>query len=182
MSQSVYIVLDVSGSMFGEPLQSMLNGVDGLVSALLSSTEVDAANTIVSVITFSTMANVIARSLPLQDFNMPEISAGGCTNCAWMMETLLEEVDAGVGSANADTKPPMAFFFMDGYPTDAPASVEKAIMDFRSRDWSAYASFAVAGGAEKHFLARLTSPRRVFDLTINPNFTAAIAPLVESVK
>lgn len=180
--QHVYVVLDISGSMFGEPLQSMLNGVDGLVSALQSSAEVDVDNTIVSVIAFSTMANVVARALPLQDFGMPEISAGGCTNCARMMESLLREVDGGAGPGSADAKPPMVFFFMDGYPTDAPSSVENAIRDFRSRNWSAYASFAVAGGAEKHFLARLTSPRRVFDLTINPNFAAAIAPLAESVK
>ena len=35
--QRVYLVLDVSGSMFGEPMQSMLNGVDGLLASFCSS-------------------------------------------------------------------------------------------------------------------------------------------------
>lgn len=173
LRQSVYIVLDVSGSMFGEPMQSMLNGVEGLLSALRSSPETNIDNTFVSVIAFSTRAKTVVENVRLQDFMLPEIQIGGCTNVANMMSKLLicaKEKREPQGTA-------MAFFFMDGYPTDASKSIEKAIDVFHAYDWKAYAAFAIAGGAEKHFLARLTSPRRVFDLTCNPDFQSAIAPL-----
>ena len=177
MKQNIYIVLDVSGSMFGEPMESMKNGVDDLLSALCRSSGIDMDNTFVSVITFSTTARIVVAKASLQGFVRPEIKAGGCTNCAKMMDLLLEAVDAEAEKEPESIKSSMVFFFMDGYPTDASKSIEKSIEAFHAREWGAYASFAIAGGAEKHFLARLTSPRRVFDLTINPDFQAAIAPL-----
>ena len=180
MRQNVYLVLDVSGSMFGEPMQSMLNGVDGLLAALRASPEIDIDNTVISVIAFSTKAKAIVEDVPLNEFVAPALKAGGCTNVACMMTELLvcSKVDDSFAKVeHADHEAPMVFFFMDGYPTDAANQIEKSIEAFRARSWSAYASFAIAGGAEKHFLARLTSPRRVFDLTINPDFQAAITPL-----
>ena len=166
MKRAVYIVLDVSASMHGEPLQSMRNGVDGIVSALRSNPDT-AEGTSVTVIAFSTYAGVIVDSVPLDEFILPDIQAGGCTNISAAVELLLSNAEE-----NADIdNPPMVFFFMDGYPTDDDA--EMAIAKFHSREWGPCASFAVAGGAEKHFLARLT-PSKVYDLCINPNFNAAI--------
>lgn len=176
----IYLVLDVSGSMLGEPMQSMLNGVDGLLAALRASPEIDIDNTVISVITFSTKAKAIVEDAPLKEFVMPELKAGGCTNIACMMTELLvcAKVDDSFAKVeHAEREAPMVFFFMDGYPTDATKQIEKSIEAFHARSWGAYAAFAIAGGAEKHFLARLTSPRRVFDLTINPDFQAAITPL-----
>ena len=65
----------------------------------------------------------------------------------------------------------MTVFFMDKYPTDD--DFEQFLRAFRSYEWSAYASFAVAGGMAKHFLVPVTSPRRVFDLWATPYFQAA---------
>lgn len=178
--QRVYLVLDVSGSMFGEPMQSMLNGVDGLLAALRASPEIDIDNTVVSVIAFSTKAKAVVEEVPLKEFVMPELKIGGCTNVAGMITELLvcAKVDDSFAKVEHDAyELPMVFFFMDGYPTDASKLIDKSIEAFHARKWGAYASFAIAGGAEKHFLARLTSPRRVFDLTINPDFQTAIAPL-----
>ena len=180
LRQNLYLVLDVSGSMFGEPMQSMLNGVDGLLAALRASPEIDIDNTVVSVIAFSTKAKAVVEEVPLKEFVMPELKVGGCTNVAGMITELLvcAKVDDSFAKVEHDAHElPMVFFFMDGYPTDASKLIDKSIEAFHAREWSAYASFAIAGGAEKHFLARLTSPRRVFDLTINPDFQAAIAPL-----
>lgn len=76
---TVYIVLDVSASMQGEPLQSMRNGVHGLVSALRSNPETCEGMS-VTAIAFSTHARVIADSVPLDEFILPDIQAGGSTN------------------------------------------------------------------------------------------------------
>lgn len=184
----IYLVLDVSGSMFGEPMQSMLNGVDGLLAALRASPEIDNDHTVVSVIAFSTRAQVVVEEEPIEKIIMPELKAGGCTNVSNMMFMLLTKVDDGLAKVEQNAcEFPMVFFFMDGYPTDASTPEDESrigefIKAFHTRNWSAYASFAIAGGAEKHFLARLTSPRRVFDLTVNPDFQAAIAPLPASMK
>ena len=171
--------------MLGEPMQSMLNGVDGLLATLRASPEIDIDNTGVSVIAFSTKAKAVVEEVPLKEFVMPELKVGGCTNVAGMITELLvcSKVDDSFAKVEHDNRElPMVFFFMDGYPTDDVKQIEKSIAAFHTREWSAYASFAIAGGTEKHFLARLTSPRRVFDLTINPDFQAAIAPLPSSQK
>ena len=175
MMQNIYLILDVSGSMFGEPMQSMLNGVDGLLAAFRSSTEIDFENTYVTVITFSTDTKIVLKDIPLAEFVMPDIKAGGCTNFSRMMDVLLEVVEADHEVEKIDKTPPMAFFFMDGFPTDE--EYENAIKRFHEHEWFSYASFAIAGGTEKYFLAKMTSARRVFDLSINPSFQAAITQL-----
>lgn len=78
MTASIYIVLDVSASMHGEPLQSMRNGVDGLVSALKSNPDT-AEGTSVTAIAFSTHARVIVDSVPLDEFVLPDLKVCGCT-------------------------------------------------------------------------------------------------------
>ncbi len=161
--------------MFGEAMQSMINGVEGLLVALRSSIEIDYENTFVTVITFSTDAKIVSKDVPLSEFVMPDINAGGCTNFAKMMDLLLEIVAQDNKSQISDRLPPMAFFFMDGFPTDK--DFDNSIKRFHQYEWFSYAAFAIAGGAEKHFLAKVTSPRRVFDLAINPDFQTAITTL-----
>ena len=164
-AKRVFVVLDVSASMHGEPLQSMRNGVDGLMSALKSNPDT-CEGTRVTAIAFSTHARVIVDSVPLDEFILPDIQTGGSTNISEAVDLLLSKAKAADAA-----EPPMVLFFMDGYPTDDGA--ESAILKFHSIEWGPCASFAVVGGAEKHFLARLT-PRKVYDLCVNPNFNAAI--------
>lgn len=166
MKNHVYIILDTSASMLGEPLESMRNGVDGLISALKSNPKTCEGICMTAII-FSTHARVIVDSVPLDKFILPDIQSGGSTNISEAVDLLLSKAEDNASNA----EPPMVFFFMDGYPTDDNA--ESAISKFLAREWGPCASFAVAGGAEKHFLARLT-PRKVYDLCVNPNFNAAI--------
>jgi len=143
----------------------MLNGVDGLIEAVRSS-QMTEEETKVTAITFASHAHVVADLVSLEQFVLPELTPGGCTNFDKAITMLLNH-DATIG--DEDT-PSRVFFFMDGYPTD---DAEAAIAKFHSREWGPCASFAVAGGAEKHFLARLT-PRKVYDLCVNPSFNVAI--------
>lgn len=167
MKHQVYIILDTSASMLGEPMQSMRNGVDGLLSALRANPDT-AEGTVVTAIAFSSHARVIAETVPLEDFILPDLEPGGSTNVGEAISLLLDTAK----NACDGGQPPMSFFFLDGYPTDDHP--DAAIAAFRSGTWGKCAAFAVAGGSEKHFLARLAGASKVFDLCVNPNFSRAI--------
>ena len=74
----VYLLVDVSGSMHGEPIESVKNGLQLLVAALRKDPQA-LETAYLSVITFGSSAQQIVPLTELSAFNMPEISAGGCT-------------------------------------------------------------------------------------------------------
>ena len=70
----VYLLVDVSGSMHGEPIESVKNGLQLLVAALRKDPQA-LETAYLSVITFGSSAQQIVPLTELSAFNMPEISA-----------------------------------------------------------------------------------------------------------
>ena len=69
----VYLLVDVSGSMHGEPIESVKNGLQLLVAALRKDPQA-LETAYLSVITFGSSAQQIVPLTELSAFNMPEIS------------------------------------------------------------------------------------------------------------
>ena len=117
----VYLLLDVSGSMYGEPIEAVRNGVQLLVSTLQG--EPYALETAyLSVITFGSDAQQLIPLTEIASFQAPtSIDAGGLTSMGAALKLLSERVNAEVAkttpTAKGDWKP-LVFIMTDGEPTD----------------------------------------------------------------
>lgn len=74
----VYILLDTSGSMYGEPIEAVKNGVQVLVSTLRSDPYA-LETAYLSVITFNSTAQQDVPLTELASFQQPTLTASGCT-------------------------------------------------------------------------------------------------------
>lgn len=70
----VYLLLDVSGSMMGEPITAVQNGVQTLVSALNGDPQA-LESAYLSVITFSNSAQQVVPLTELNQFVPPQLQA-----------------------------------------------------------------------------------------------------------
>lgn len=150
----VYLLIDVSGSMSGEPIESVKNGLQMLVSALRKDPQA-LETAYLSVITFGSAAKQIVPLTELAAFQTPELAAGGLTALGEALDLLCTCAQREVVKSTPEVKGdwrPMVFLMTDGLPTDNP---QPAIAKFRSMRWGATVS-CVAGGGDVKLLEQIT--------------------------
>ena len=117
----VYLVLDCSGSMAGEPIAAMGIGIKALLGELRNDPQ--ALETVwLSVITFASTAQQIVPLTDIHDFEPPSLVAAGTTALGEAIEVLRESISAEVHSTTETQKgdwKPLVFLLTDGEPTDA---------------------------------------------------------------
>jgi len=116
----VYLLLDTSGSMSGDPIEAVKNGVQVLISTLRQDPYA-LETAYLSVITFDTTARQVVPLTELAAFQTPLIAATGTTAMGEALSLLAERIEAEVGKSTADTKgdwKPLVFMMTDGSPTD----------------------------------------------------------------
>lgn len=117
----VYIVADCSGSMAGDPIESVKSGIRSLHSELMGDpSAVESA--FLSVITFDSSARQIVPLTDLQSFIPPELTAGGTTALGAALKTLMSCIDTEVRTTTGEQKgdwKPLIFLLTDGNPTDS---------------------------------------------------------------
>jgi uncharacterized protein YegL len=116
----VYLLLDVSGSMSGEPIEAVKSGVQTLVSSLRQDPYA-LETAFLSVITFDTSARQVAPLTELANFQTPSFEASGVTAFGEALGLLADCVEAEVAKTTADIKgdwKPLIFIMTDGVPTD----------------------------------------------------------------
>lgn len=77
----IYLLLDTSSSMSGEPITAVQNGLDLLVSTLRQDPYA-LETAFLSVITFDTDARQVVPLTEITDFQTPNIQANGVTALA----------------------------------------------------------------------------------------------------
>lgn len=116
----VYLLLDTSGSMAGEPLTSMVNGVQTLLSSLRQDPHA-LETAALSVIEFGSEAT---QSVPLTElitFQLPEMEARGTTAMGAALTLLNDRVNSEVIKTTPERRGdwrPLVFLLTDGIPTD----------------------------------------------------------------
>ena len=75
----VYLLLDTSGSMFGEPIEAVKNGVQVLVSTLRSDPYA-LETAYLSIITFNSSAQQITPLTDVDNIKPPFYDECGCTD------------------------------------------------------------------------------------------------------
>jgi uncharacterized protein YegL len=138
----VYLVLDTSGSMSGEPIQQVKNGVQMLVSALRQDPQA-LETAFLSVITFDSSAREAVPLTDLPSFQSPNIDATGVTAMGEALSLVADCAKRDVKKATATQKAdwrPMVFLMTDGTPTD---DFQKGLTRFKQEKWGAVIACAV---------------------------------------
>jgi uncharacterized protein YegL len=116
----VYLLLDVSGSMSGAPLEAVKQGMNELVKNLNDVPQ--AVETCwLSVITFESQARQVVPLTELPKFISPPLQTGGGTAMGAAFELLNQAIDRDVKPNTAERKgdyQPIIFLLTDGAPTD----------------------------------------------------------------
>jgi uncharacterized protein YegL len=141
----VFLVLDTSGSMSGEPIEQVKNGVQMLVSAL--RTDPYALETAyLSVITFGSSAVEAVSLTELTAFQVPAINASGATALGDALRLVAEAASNQLSKTTSTSKgdwKPMVFLMTDGAPTD---DWEKGLARFQQEKWGVIVGCAVNSG------------------------------------
>ena len=116
----VYILADCSGSMTGDPIESVKAGIRLLHSELMNDPSA-VENAYLSVITFGSSAKQVVPLCDLASFNPPELVASGTTALGEALKLLIDclhnEVKQNSDEVKGDWKP-LVFLLTDGAPTD----------------------------------------------------------------
>ncbi len=129
----VYLLLDTSGSMHGEPIEAVKNGVQTLVAALRQDPYA-LETAYLSVITFDSAAKQVVPLTELAAFQMPTIQAMGTTAMGHALELLANKAATEVQKTTEEVKgdwKPIVFIMTDGSPTDDISSGVAALRNQR---------------------------------------------------
>jgi uncharacterized protein YegL len=155
----VYILLDTSGSMRGEPIHSVNVGLQAMLSALRQDPYA-LESVALSIITFDLEAREYLPLTPLADVQLQEVSSpnAGATFMGAALELLLECLERDVQKSSEDEKGdwrPLMFLMTDGSPSDLHA-YRQAIPAIKQRQFGAIIACAAGPKAKQEYLLELT--------------------------
>lgn len=155
----VYILLDTSGSMRGEPIHSVNAGLQAMLSALRQDPYA-LESVHLSIITFDVEARVYLPLTPLDQvrFSDVDVPQGGATFMGAALNLLIESVDREVKKSTPDSKGdwrPLVFIMTDGSPSDLHAFRE-AIPEIKKRNFGSILACAAGPKAKQDSLLELT--------------------------
>lgn len=114
----IYLLVDTSGSMTGEPIQAVNMGLQSLVHDLENDPQA-AENAYLSVITFESKAQVVLPLTEVGSFKAPTLQTSGSTNLRDGLKLLCDCIDKEVRKNTAQQKgdyKPLVFLLTDGFP------------------------------------------------------------------
>ena len=118
----VYLLIDTSGSMKGEPIESVKVGIESMIATLRQDPyALETVN--ISIITYDREVKVLLPLTPLEDLQLPDITTpeSGPTFTGAALEKLCEQLDAEVILSTPERKGdwlPLLFIMTDGHPSD----------------------------------------------------------------
>jgi uncharacterized protein YegL len=151
----VYLVLDTSGSMTGEPIEAVKNGLSTLLTALRSDPHA-LETAYLSVITFDTNAKQVVPLTDLASFQEPSLTAQGTTSLGEALTLVANCIDREVTKSSPEQKgdwKPLVFFMTDGQPTD---DWQRGLVDFKARKTGMVVACAAGSGADASLLKQIT--------------------------
>ena len=153
----VFFVLDCSESMVGQPLESVQEGVEFILSSLRKDPY--ALETVyVSVIAYAGIVRTLVPLTELFAFNHFNLPLGGGTHLGKALDHLGQEIDRYVMKTTSEVKgdwKPMVYIFTDGRPTD---EYDQAIQRWNAKYAHKATVVAIGLGADVDFsvLSKIT--------------------------
>ncbi len=151
----VYLLLDTSGSMTGEPIEAVKNGVQVLISTLRQDPYA-LETAFISVITFESQVQQVVPLTDLSSFQQPTLAAGGGTSLGAGLKLLAECIDREVSKSTPEIKgdwKPLVFIMTDGGPTD---EWQSGLAEFKKRKIGVTVACAAGSGADTNVLKNIT--------------------------
>ena len=153
----VYLVLDCSASMSGEPIESVCQGIKMLVDDLKGDPQ--ALKTVcLSVITFASVAQQISPLTEVMLFKVPKLEAGGVTALGGALRVLRECIDKEVRKTTENQKGdwlPLVFIITDDMHTDGE-EFDRQTKDIKSLKVANIIAVGVGPYVEQSTLKRIT--------------------------
>lgn len=151
----VYLVIDTSASMRGEPLEAVKNGVQVTINTLRR--DPSAIETAwLSVITFDSVARQVVPLTELATFEVPPLEATGSTSLGEALTLLAKAISEEVVKTTHQRKGdwrPLVFLMTDGQPTD---DWEAGLARLRECHVSTLVACAAGSHAKVESLRRIT--------------------------
>lgn len=151
----VYLLLDTSGSMTGDPIEAVKSGLQLLITSLRQDPYA-LETAYISVITFSSEAKQVVPLTELSQFQAPNIEAAGTTamgeSLALLANCVQREVQKGTADQKGDWKP-VIFMLSDGSPTD---DLERGIAALRAVRTGTFVCCAAGQSADTTALKKIS--------------------------
>lgn len=151
----VYLLVDTSGSMHGEAIEAVRNGLQVLVSALRQDPYA-LETAYLSVIAFNSEARQLTPLTELMSFQVPDIQASGTTALGGALSLLADCIEREVVKGNAETKgdwKPVVFLLSDGSPTD---NLQSGIDALKRVKTGTFVACAAGSAADSNTLKQIT--------------------------
>lgn len=151
----VYLLLDTSGSMSGEPIEAVKNGVQVMISSLRQNPQA-IETAFISVITFDSTAQQLIPLTDLASFQMVDIKASGVTALGEALKLVANKIDTEVAKTTAEQKgdwKPLVFIMTDGIPTD---DWQAGLTEFKKRKTAFTVACGAGSGSDLNILKQIT--------------------------
>jgi len=151
----VYLLLDTSGSMLGEPIEAVKNGVQVMISLLRQNPQA-IETAFLSIITFDSTAQQVVPLTDLASFQMVDIKASGTTSLGAALKLLANSMDREITKTTMDQKgdwKPLVFIMTDGIPTD---DWQSGLAEFHKHKTAYTIACAAGTGADTSILQQIS--------------------------
>lgn len=165
----VYILLDTSGSMTGEPIEAVKNGLQSMISGLRENPYA-LETAYLSVITFDSSARQAVPLTEIASFNCPELRASGCTALGQALQLVAERASQEVTKTTMEKKGdwrPLVFIMTDGEPTE---DINAGLAQFKAQKWGIVVACAAGPRASVDTLKQITENVVSLDSTDSATF------------
>ena len=189
----VYLLLDTSGSMRGEPIEAVKVGLEAMISSLRQDPYV-LESAYISIIAFDKEAKLVMPLTDLGTFVMPAIATptSGPSHLGKALEFLCQRVDAEVVRPTPERKgdwKPHLFIMTDGRPSDL-MKYRQMISEVKKRNFWRIIGCAVGPKAKQSHLEELVTDMVSLDVMVSEDFLSqiftwvgyALDPSIESME
>ena len=159
------LLLDVSGSMTGKPIQRVNDAIQGFKDEV-SRDRLTALRAEIAIVAFNHMVNIVQDFVTVRDFKPPVLTASGGTKIAGAINRALRMVDQRKKDYRANSigyYRPIILLLTDGYPqhdtAEEIAEATKRIAEEEAGRRVAFFAFGVEG-ANMAMLAKIATAER----------------------
>lgn len=181
----VYLLIDTSGSMRGEPIESVKVGLETLVSSLRQDPyALETVN--LSIITFDRDVRQNLPLTPLDELQLPEITTpeSGPTHMGRALQMLCEKIDGEVRHVTPQQIGdwmPILFLMTDGKPSDIQL-YRQMVQEIRKRRFGSIIACAAGMSAQTEPLRELTKDVYSLDTLDSTTFRVFFQWVSDTVK